>query len=159
MHPNAELITELYSAFAARDHTRMARCYRPEATFSDPVFMDLKGDEVTAMWRMFCVRGTDLSVTFGDVAADDGQGSARWEARYTFAPTGRAVHNRIEASFRFVDGKILEHRDRFDFYRWSRMALGPPGVLLGWSPLVLSKVRKQARSQLDAFIASEEAAR
>ncbi len=42
-----------------------------------------------------------------------GRGSARWEAVYPFSETGRIVHNRIRAEFRFRDGKIIEHRDHF----------------------------------------------
>ncbi|MCB0245996.1 MAG: nuclear transport factor 2 family protein, partial [Anaerolineae bacterium] len=61
-------------------------------------------------------------------------------------------HNRIDASFRFQDGKIIQHRDSFSFWRWSSMALGPVGMLLGWSPLVKNKVRRQAAHNLERFI-------
>ena len=76
------------------------------------------------MWRMLCKRGLDLELTHSDVQADDERGSARWAADYTLSGTGRAVHNEIEASFRFRDGLIAEHVDRFDLWRWSRQALG-----------------------------------
>lgn len=157
MHPNAELIEGFYRAFAARDHASMARCYDPDVSFSDPVFVELHGDEVRAMWRMLCLRGTDLAVTFGEVSADEEHGSARWEATYTFTATGRPVHNRIAASFDFVDGRILNHRDEFDLYRWTRMALGPVGWLLGWTPFLRAQVRGKAIGQLKRFV-SEEAA-
>lgn len=133
----------------------MSRCYRDDATFSDPVFRHLDADELRAMWRMFCVRGTDLVVAFDGVRADDRSGAARWEATYTFAATRRAVHNRIGASFEFRDGGIFRHTDSFDFYRWSRMALGPVGWALGWTPFLQSKVRGQAAAQLAAFRAEE----
>ncbi len=57
----------------------------------------------------------------------------------------------IHAEFRFRDGRILAHVDDFDLWRWSRQALGLPGVLLGWSPLLRSKVRSQAAAQLARF--------
>jgi ketosteroid isomerase-like protein len=151
MHPNAELISRFYSAFAAGDHGTMAACYADDATFSDPVFEELSADEVRAMWRMFCTGGNDIETTFRDVAADDSSGSAKWDAIYAFPKTGRRVHNKIDASFRFRDGKIAEHTDDFDLYRWTRMALGPVGVLLGWSPLVKGQVRAQAKNQLARF--------
>ena len=44
-------------------------------------------------------------------------------------------------------GKIVRHIDRFDFWRWSRMALGPAGLLLGWTPLLHKKVQAKARAQ------------
>ena len=156
MHPNAELIAGFYGAFNERDHAAMARCYHSGATFKDPAFGDLRGAEVPAMWRMLCMRATDLAVTFSDVEADDALGSAKWEATYTFGPTDRRVHNRIAAAFRFLDGKIARHTDEFDFYRWSRMAIGPAGWVLGWTPLLRKKVQSQAREQLDVFMAKEQ---
>lgn len=154
MHPNAQLLQRFYEAFQRRDGEAMAACYHPDAQFSDPVFTDLRGAEVGAMWRMLCGRARDLDVSFRDVQADAAQGSAHWEARYTFS-TGRRVHNRIEAAFEFRDGLILRHRDRFDLWRWTRMALGPLGVALGWSPLVQGKVRRTARAGLSAFLAKQ----
>ena len=133
----------------------MAGCYAPDATFSDAVFRDLRGDEVTAMWRMLCIRGTDLTLTHSGVTAEGDRGAAHWEADYTFSGTGRAVHNSIDAAFRFRDGLIAEHVDSFDLWKWTRQALGPVGFLLGWSPPVQGKVRTQARETLDEFIAGE----
>ena len=150
-HKNAELITRFYSAFKEGDHETMAACYSDRATFSDPVFPDLDAEEVRAMWRMFCTSGNEIDVTFGDVHADGATGSAHWEARYKFPKSGRSVHNKIDASFEFEDGLITRHRDDFDLYRWSRMALGPAGVLLGWTPIVRNQVRAQAASQLRRF--------
>jgi ketosteroid isomerase-like protein len=158
VHPNAALLTGFYAAFAAKDHAAMAAAYADDATFSDPVFPRLDAAEVRAMWRMFCTGGGDVAVTFSDVEAGDDRGSARWEAVYAFPKTGRRVHNRIASSFTFRDGVIVEQRDDFDFYRWSRMALGPAGALLGWTPLVKNKVRAQAEAQLRRFRAGEAGA-
>lgn len=104
------------------------------------------------MWHMLCERGTDLDVTFSRVQANGHRGSARWEARYTFAPTGRMVHNRIRASFTIDDGKIVRHADAFDMWRWTRMALGATGVLTGWTWFTKKRVRQTARRSLDRFI-------
>ena len=155
MSSNAELIEGFYAAFAAGDHATMAAAYADDATFSDPVFPKLSADEACAMWRMFCTSGNDITVTHTGVSADEANGSAHWEAVYAFPKTGRQVHNKIDASFRFRDGKIVEHRDDFNFYSWTRQALGTPGVLLGWSPVVQGQVRKQAASQLKRFMGSE----
>ena len=62
------------------------------------------------------------------------------------------MHNQIEATFRFADGKIIEHTDVFDLWAWTRMALGLPGILLGWSPPIQNKVRATARKGLDAWL-------
>ncbi|MEP7356378.1 MAG: nuclear transport factor 2 family protein, partial [Anaerolineales bacterium] len=75
---------------------------------------------------------------------------------YTFS-TGRKVLNIIDAEFQFQAGRIVAHRDRFSFWRWSRQALGPTGLLLGWTPLVHNKVRAIARARLDKFIQAHPA--
>ena len=152
-HPNAALLERFYSAFARRDGAAMAACYAPDARFSDPVF-DLAGAEVGAMWSMLCERGHDLRVEWRDVRADDANGAAHWEARYTFSATGRPVHNIIDAAFTFSAGRIARHVDTFDLWRWSRMALGAKGALLGWTPFLRKAIRRQARRGLDAWIAS-----
>lgn len=151
MHENARLVTEFYEAFARRDAEAMVRAYADDVRFSDPVFPELKGERARDMWRMLCERGKDLEIEFRDVRADDAKGSAHWEARYTFSVTGRSVHNVIDASFVFSGGKIVEHVDSFDLWRWTRMALGPTGTLLGWTPLVQNKVRKTAEKGLEAY--------
>ena len=148
------LIERFYSAFAQRDHATMGACYTADAHFSDPAFGELRGDEVRSMWRMLCERGTDLAISYRDVQADGDRGSAHWDADYTFTATGRRVHNEIDASFRFAGGLIAEHDDRFSFWRWSRQALGPAGLALGWTPLLRGKVRGQARAQLQDFMAA-----
>lgn len=150
-HPNAALIDRFYEAFARRDADAMAACYLDDVEFSDPAFGALRGDEARAMWAMLCARATDLVIEHGDVVADDAAGSARWEARYTFAATGRPVHNVIEARFAFRDGLIMRHDDRFDFARWSRQALGVPGLLLGRFGFFRRAFQRKARALLARY--------
>ncbi len=151
MHANAALIEGFYQAFQQRDAATMAGCYTANARFEDPAFGELRGAEIGAMWAMLCEKARDFHLEYADIEADDSQGRAHWEARYTFGATGRSVHNRISASFRFDNGLIVDHHDRFDLWRWSAQALGPIGLLLGWSPLVKGKVRKQALAGLNAW--------
>jgi ketosteroid isomerase-like protein len=150
-HPNIELIERFYTAFQQRDAETMAACYADDVVFSDPAFGELRGEEARDMWRMLVARAQDFSLTFDGVEADDRSGRARWVARYLFSQTGRQVVNRIEARFAFRDGRIAEHRDSFDLWRWSRQALGAKGTLLGWSPLVQRAIRSQARKGLDLY--------
>lgn len=152
MHSHAELVRGFYAAFQRRDHAAMAACYTSDATFSDPVFRDLRGPRVGAMWRMLCERATDLRIEASGIEASGERGSAHWEAWYTFTATGRPVHNRIEAAFHFRDGRIAQHTDAFDLSAWARQALGMKGLLLGWTPLVQNAIRAQATRGLDAFI-------
>lgn len=152
MHPNAALIHRFYDSFAALDAAGMQACYYPDVVFSDPAFGELRGPEAGAMWAMLCARAKDLQVEASDVEADDARGRAHWEARYTFGQTGRPVHNRIDAEFEFRDGLIIRHTDTFDFYAWARQALGPAGLLLGWTPILQNKVRSTARAGLETYM-------
>lgn len=148
---NTAVITRFYQAFQRLDAEAMVACYSDDIVFSDPVFGTLRGKDAGDMWRMLTTRAKDFTLTFDTVRADERAGSARWVARYLFSQTGRTVVNDIQARFVFRDGKICEHHDSFDLWRWARQALGTTGVLLGWSPLVQGKVRAQAQKGLRAF--------
>lgn len=150
-HANAELITRFYKAFQQLDAETMARCYAEDVQFSDPVFTDLRGAQAGDMWRMLCAKAQNFSLSFDGVTADEHSGRARWVATYTFSQTGNTVVNPIEASFRFRDGMISEHRDHFDLWKWARQALGAKGLLLGWAPFVQNAIRQQAGKGLAAF--------
>ena len=133
----------------------MVACYHDQIVFEDPVFRQLKGDEAKDMWRMLLSRAADLRVNFRNVKADEEKGSANWEAMYTFTKTNRQVHNQITAQFEFKDGKIIRHTDHFNFWRWSSMALGPIGVLLGFTPMLRKKVTRQSLHLLHKFRAEK----
>lgn len=154
MTGDLDLLDRFYAAFARHDGAAMAACYAPDATFSDPVFRGLTGSEPGAMWRMLTERSSDLTVDLVDRAAASGRGTAHWVARYTFGQTGRPVVNEVRSAFRFADGLIAEQRDTFDLYRWSRQALGPVGLFLGWSPPVQGGIRRKARASLDRYVAA-----
>ena len=144
-----ELIERFYTAFAAGDVETMASCYHKDARFSDPVFPELDGkDEVMKMWRTLVGRSDDIRIVLGEHAADDQRGTAHWTATYTFTTTGRHVVNEIDAKMIFRDGLIVDHTDSFDFWKWSRQALGAPGLLLGWSPMLKKKFRAQSAQLL-----------
>ena len=81
----------------------------------------------------------------------------------------RVAVERLYAAFARLDGAAMQacyapdatfggnslittHRDRFNFWTWSRQALGAPGLLLGWSPYLRNKVRAQAASNLQRFL-------
>lgn len=155
MHPNAQLIAHFYEAFARLDAATMANCYHAEATFTDEAFVNLNREQTVAMWAMLCSRAKNFNLTFSDIQADDVRGKAHWEPIYTFTSTGRLVHNVIDSEFEFKDGKIWKQRDRFEFYSWSRQALGPIGFLLGWSGFLRNKIQTEASKGLKAFMAKQ----
>lgn len=147
-HPNESLLHSFYDAFSHGNWRTMGDAYSDSARFSDPIFPDLAAPQARAMWRMLLERGSDLELSYGGISADEHRGAARWEAVYTFSATGRKVHNVIESAFVFEEGRIVQHTDQFDFWRWTRMALGLKGTLLGWTPLVRNKVQSMAARQL-----------
>jgi hypothetical protein len=152
MQANEQLIEKFYTAFRDKDYETMKACYLSDAEFSDPVFPCLKGKQIGAMWHMLCLSGKDLQIIWKDIQADDKTGSCKWEAVYTFSATGRKVHNKISSSFEFQNGLIKLHKDKFDLYRWSAMALGPKGILTGWLPAVKQKIRNKVDHTLSDFI-------
>jgi ketosteroid isomerase-like protein len=152
---NKQLIERFYAAFDRRDGEEMAGCYALQARFSDPVFPGLQNDEPGAMWRMLTSRSDDLHVELLEHDADETSGSAHWKATYTFTQTGRPVVNDVHARFVFADGQIEQHEDSFSFFRWSRQALGTPGLLLGWTPILKGATQKRARASLDEYMAKQ----
>ena len=150
-------IERFYAAFAQLDGEAMQACYAPDARFDDEAFSLQGADQIGGMWRMLCTatKSKPESRAHWQLAVSQiTDRSARWEAHYLFSATGRQVINRIDAAFEFdAQGRITRHRDRFDFWAWSRQALGTPGLLLGWTPMLRKKVRATAAQNLARFMA------
>lgn len=158
---SSSTIQTLYSAFAELDTEGMAACYAENASFQDEAFQLQGKTEIMGMWSMLCdavnANGRDVwKLSYSQVQSDGKMGSAHWEPIYRFSATGRMVHNVIDAEFSFdAQGKILTHRDRFDFWSWSRQALGTPGLLLGWSGFLRRKVQHKANAGLRKYLAAK----
>ncbi len=155
-HPNQTTIEEFYKAFQNEDAEKMASYYHSDIEFEDPAFGHLKGNQVTDMWRMLLERGKgNIKITYSNAQANDSNGSIHWEAKYPFSKTGRKVHNKIDATFEFKDGKIYRHKDVFDLWKWSSQALGLTGTLLGFTPFIKNKIRQQSLSLLKKYQADK----
>lgn len=170
-----QLVKVFYTCFQQRDWKGMLACYHEEVFFYDPVFEDLQAPEARAMWEMLLSSAKDLNLSFSNIKMEptptedlaagvvddlhdeetipDSYGSCNWVATYTFSQTGRKVVNTGKALFTFRDGKIIEHQDDFSLWKWSRQALGIPGILLGWTPFLQKKIRKKAQRSLEKFMA------
>ncbi|SRX55256.1 hypothetical protein AEQU1_02278 [Aequorivita sp. CIP111184] len=131
----------------------MLEYYDNNVTFEDPAFGVLHGEEAKNMWRMLCKtqQGKDFKVVTSNIECTPKAGKARWEAYYTFSKTGRKVHNVVNATFKFKDGKIINHVDKFNLYRWSKQALGFRGFLIGWTAFFKQKLNQQTRFLLSEF--------
>ena len=146
---NKELIEQFYTSFAKGDANGMVVCYADDVVFEDPAFGTLHGERAKNMWRMLV--NPNMTLMFNNVWAEGDKGGAHWEATYIFSKTGNQVVNKIDAQFKFKDGKIIHHKDHFNFWKWSRQALGISGLLLGWTPLLKNKVQQTALAKLDSF--------
>ena len=156
MHASEELLTRFYTCFQQRDPDGMAACYHPDAMFSDPIFQTLKRERAVAMWHMLLGRSKDIKIIFSNIQGDEQQGTARWDAYYTYSATGHKVHNIVDAHFRLQDGLVLMHQDTFDLTKWASQSLGTTGRLLGWTPFMQQAIRRNAAKGLDAYIDSKK---
>jgi hypothetical protein len=154
MNEEEQVIRHFYSCMQQQDWKGMLTCYREDIFFYDPIFENLEGGQVRAMWEMLLSNAKSFEFNFSHIEAEDGYGSCQWIAAYTFSGTGRRVVNRGKAFFKFSGGKIAEHQDDYSIWKWSGQALGVPGILFGWSSLVKDKVRQKARTSLERFRAS-----
>lgn len=150
---NKQIITDFYSAFKAGNAQKMGALYAQNATFEDPAFGQLTAEQARAMWSMLVESSKgQLDIDFSEVTGTKAGGTAHWEAKYTFGKTGRKVHNKIDAQFEIQHGKITKHVDHFNFWKWSSMALGLPGTLLGFTPIIKNIVRKNVHNLLRKYM-------
>ena len=149
---NKELIEKFYTAFQQLDYVSMQECYSPKTLFNDPVFGLLQNGDPQIMWEMLCKRAKNFTLTFNNIEIIDEEfATCIWTANYLFAATGKKVINPIKAYIRIQDGFIIEHTDHFNFYNWSKQALGIKGLLLGWTHFFAKKIRKQALLGLEKY--------
>ena len=151
---NEALVKKLYEGLKNLDSHQMNSCYHSQATFEDPVFGKLDAKETKAMWQMLCSRAKDFSLEIDKIECDSEKGKGSLVAKYTFSPTGRRVENHIESEFTFKNGKILEQRDHFSLWKWTRQAVGVSGWLFGWLPNFRSKKKKKVKRGLHQFMDS-----
>lgn len=156
MNSNEQIIEEFYAAFANGNPETMASCYHKDVEFEDPAFGKLHGKDASDMWHMLIERAKgNLEIVFSDIKANASTGSAKWIATYNFTKTNRKVVNIVHAKFEFKDGLIIKHTDNFDFWNWSKQALGKTGFFLGWSSFLRKKVQQQAISSLRKYQAQK----
>ena len=148
-----QLLEKFYSAFQNLDAGEMVSCYHDEIVFRDPAFGELRGSRAGNMWKMLCAsqKGKDFQVIFSDISVEGEVGKVHWEAFYTFGKSGRKIHNKIDATFKFKEGKIIEHVDQFNLHRWAGQALGMTGYVIGWTSYFRDKLNKQTNGILDRF--------
>lgn len=153
---NKEIIEQFYTAFSEGNANKMTACYHKDIIFQDPVFGVLEGDMAIQMWMMLLSqKKNDTKVSFSNIEASSINGKAQWTAEYYYGDKKRKVINKVSANFKFKDGKIIEHTDDFDLWKWTRQAMGLVGTLLGWTPFMKNKIQKTTNQRLKDYIAKK----
>ena len=127
MHPNAEILQQLFSGLNQHDHEAMAACYQQNATFTDIAFQLQGKKQIQAMWHMICEpegRPADIRAMFHIIHADDHAGWVNLIDEYTFGPRRNRVTNVIDSHFCFAGGLIVSQNDFCDSRSWATMAIG-----------------------------------
>jgi len=153
MHPNTALLHRLFGALDKHDHSTMASCYHPAATFRDIAFDLRTRREIHSMWHMVCEG--DIRVTFDVVQADDQAGCVALVDTYTFGARPstkerRPVRNVVDSYFRFEGGLIVEQDDICDARQWAKAAIGGVAGFLAGRIHILRRMKAQER--LQAFV-------
>ena len=143
--------SSFYQAMNNRDSVTMNALYAPNATFSDPIFPQLAGNDIQTMWSMLMRGAQNFTVQHDILYADESVVRVKWKATYTFSQSGRRVVNEVDTAMTFANGKILTQNDHFDFYLWARQALGLPGSLFGWTSWFQRAVQSKTRAKIDRF--------
>lgn len=152
MNSQEELLFKFYTAFQTKDKKTMLECYHDDAEFRDPVYGIVRGVAVKAMWLMIMERGNEFAIEFRNIRANETEGTVDWVSRYTYSKTDRPIINRVHATFKFKDGKIIFHRDSYSVWRWAGMALGLTGYLLGFTPFIQNQIKSDAQTSLRMYI-------
>ena len=153
MTANEQIIHHFFSAFQKKEVKTMQDSYAENAIFNDAVFGTLDATQVKAMWQMLLARSGDINITFNNIKEfGEGKVLANWEASYVFSSTGNKVVNKVKAEFTIAAGKITQHNDRFDFYKWAKQAFGGGGFLLGWTNFFQQRVRLTAKQKLEKYM-------
>jgi ketosteroid isomerase-like protein len=149
------LVERFYQAYSRLDVETMLDCLHPEITFSDPLFPNLRQQQVFQMWRMHVAsaarRPDAFKLSYEFVFLEERKAQVHWQASYLYGDS-RKVSHKVLATLTFWDGKIVRHVDGFSFYPWARQALGLLGWCLGWRQGFREQVRHAARKQLDTFM-------
>jgi len=147
----ADVLNTFLRALAQRDVEAMIRCYTTTATYHSPIFPQVEGDTLTATWQWFCAKAPDLTMVVDEQAFEANTARVQWTATYTFPKTGRPVVQVTDSIFVFEGPQLCRHEDRFDLHRWSHMALGPLGRVLGGRRWLQRSLQRAAAERVARF--------
>ncbi|MGV3622725.1 MAG: nuclear transport factor 2 family protein [Archangium sp.] len=125
-----DVVTDFYAAFVKQDTKRMEQLYSKDVKFQDAIFKYADREGTMGMWNKI-LRDPKSKFTFELKSVEGDVVTGHWKADYELF--GRKVHNEIDTRMVVKDGKIVEHRDSFDWDTWAKQAL-PAGGLFTMTP-------------------------
>lgn len=143
------VVTRFFEAFARTDPHAMAACYHPMASYSNPVFPDLRGEQPGRMWALALADAQALRLDWSVAFADDRKAQVIWQARWLRG--GRVQRMEAASTLTLWDGVIVRQVDEFRFARWAAQHLGAAGLALSWLPAFQRMVQRRARIALARF--------
>jgi SnoaL-like domain len=149
----AAVLDSFYGAFLRQDAVTMGSLYHPQASFSDPVFPDIRGATVEYMWRMFCSETASFTLTYEILFADERKAQVEWVAGYKWQ--GRMIKNQVLSTLSLWDGLIVRQIDEFDFPVFARQAFGLKALVLGHTAHFRQKIQVKAKQRLNQFIIAD----
>lgn len=141
------LLARFFGALAARDAERLATCYHPLATYSSPVFPDLRGALPAAMWRLALARATDLRIDWDVAFADPRKAQVKWTGRWREGAAERRLA--VASTLSIWDGRIVRHVDEFRFPAFAAQTVGLSGRLLAWNGAWRRRLQRRLRARLE----------
>ena len=154
MNQNEATIHRFFTAYQNKEYTTMQNCYSEDAVYNNPIYGLNDTEHVKAMWEMICKTNKEESLHFENIELLDHEyATCDWSLVYYY--TNRRINNKIKSYLRLENGLIIEHTDAFDLYKWTRMAFGLTGSLIGWSNFFQKRIQKSTRKKLSEFIISK----
>lgn len=138
-----DVMTDFYAAFVKQDTKGMEQLYSKDVKFQDAIFKYADRDGTMGMWNKI-LKDPKSKFSFELTSVEGDVVKGHWKADYELF--GRKVHNEVDTQMTVKDGKIVEHRDSFDWDKWAKQAL-PAGGLFTMSPF-----EQLAKSALRFFV-------
>ncbi|WP_342269364.1 nuclear transport factor 2 family protein [Spiroplasma endosymbiont of Aspidapion aeneum] len=153
-----QIINEFYSAFKKGDYQKMNSLYGEDIIFNDSIFKDLDYLQVTSMWEMLLSKKEEskFSIEYEVLLDHNDEYYVMWSAHYLFGPKRRKVSNIVKSEMVIKDKKIALHTDVFDFYKWSKQAIGIASILFGKRKFFHNKICSVANKNLMNYISNKD---
>ncbi|MBO6794497.1 MAG: nuclear transport factor 2 family protein [Balneolaceae bacterium] len=152
---STEIVKTFYEALNNGDIKTVRQLYHPDAVYKSEMF-SLKGPEVFALWYTATQPEMNLTAECSSINKVNNEVHTTWNISYELSVVNRTIKLSEKGLFKFKDGKIIFHQDKYSFYSWCKQTLGPIGWLFGWTAWLKKRVSKQALKTIHSNIYSAQ---